>query len=78
MSRRDHLSRLDMHDILMSQLDWNAQQRLESFAPTHLPVPSGSRIPIDYTERIPDSSPFGCRRFSACTKRRPSPKAACR
>jgi ATP-dependent helicase HrpB len=53
MSRRDHLSRLDMHDILMSQLDWNAQQRLESFAPTHLPVPSGSRIPIDYSEESP-------------------------
>ncbi|HEY5756699.1 MAG TPA: ATP-dependent helicase HrpB [Steroidobacter sp.] len=53
MSRRDHLSRLDMHDMLMSQLDWNAQQRLEAFAPTHLPVPSGSRIPIDYTDESP-------------------------
>ena len=48
MSRRDHLARLDMHGILLSLLDWNAQQRLEEFAPTHLDVPSGSRIPIEY------------------------------
>jgi ATP-dependent helicase HrpB len=53
MSRRDHLSRLDLHAILMSLLDWNAQQRLETFAPTHLAVPSGSRIPIDYSEDSP-------------------------
>ncbi len=53
MSRRDHLTRLDLHGILMSLLDWNAQQRLEMFAPTHLAVPSGSRIPIDYTEESP-------------------------
>lgn len=53
MSRRDHLARLNLHDMLMSLLDWNAQQRLEMFAPTHLLVPSGSRIPIDYTEESP-------------------------
>ncbi len=53
MSRRDHLARLEMHDILMSLLDWNAQQRLEEFAPTHLEVPSGSRIPIDYVDGSP-------------------------
>ena len=53
MSRRDHLARLDLHGILMSLLDWNAQQRLETFAPTHLLVPSGSRIPIDYADESP-------------------------
>lgn len=53
MSRRDHLARLDLHAILMSLLDWNAQQRLETFAPTHLAVPSGSRIPIDYNDDAP-------------------------
>jgi ATP-dependent helicase HrpB len=50
ISRRDHLVRLDMHEILWSMLDWNAQQRLEEVAPTHLSVPSGSRIPIDYSD----------------------------
>jgi ATP-dependent helicase HrpB len=53
MSRCDHLARLDLHAILMSLLDWNAQQRLEEFAPTHLVVPSGSRIPIDYADDSP-------------------------
>jgi ATP-dependent helicase HrpB len=49
MSRRDHLARLDMTGIVASLLDWNQRQRLDEFAPTHLQVPSGSRIPIDYS-----------------------------
>lgn len=49
MSRRDHLARLDMTGILTSLLDWNQRQRLDELAPTHLQVPSGSRIPIDYS-----------------------------
>jgi len=53
MSRREHLARLDLHAVLMSLLDWNAQQRLETIAPTHLLVPSGSRIPVDYTDETP-------------------------
>lgn len=53
LARRDHLSRLDMHDILWSMLDWNMQQRLNEAAPTHLVVPSGSRIPIDYSQPEP-------------------------
>jgi ATP-dependent helicase HrpB len=34
-------------------LDWNAQQRLDRLAPTHLGVPSGSRIAIDYSSGLP-------------------------
>ncbi|HET9448991.1 MAG TPA: ATP-dependent helicase HrpB [Steroidobacteraceae bacterium] len=49
MSRRDHLARLDMTGIIAGMLDWNQRQRLEEIAPTHLQVPSGSRIPIDYS-----------------------------
>ena len=49
MSRRDHLARLDMTGIMASLLDWNSRQRLDELAPTHLQVPSGSRIPIDYS-----------------------------
>jgi ATP-dependent helicase HrpB len=48
VSRRDHLARLDLAAILESLLDWPQQQRLASVAPTHLGVPSGSRIPIEY------------------------------
>lgn len=53
MSRRDHWSRLDMHAALIALLDWNQQQRLNELAPAHLAVPSGSRIPIDYSTEAP-------------------------
>jgi ATP-dependent helicase HrpB len=49
MSRRDHLARLDTTAIIGALLDWNQRQRLDEIAPTHLQVPSGSRIPIDYS-----------------------------
>lgn len=48
MTRRDHWARLDLHTALLGLLDWDQQQRLNALAPTHLTVPSGSRIPIDY------------------------------
>ena len=38
-------SRLSLTSILESLLDWPQRQRLETIAPTHLGVPSGSRIP---------------------------------
>jgi ATP-dependent helicase HrpB len=53
ISRRDHLSRLSLTPILEARLDWPQQQRLASVAPTHLDVPSGSRIPIEYTTAGP-------------------------
>lgn len=56
MSRRDHLSRLNLTEALIALLDWNQQQRLNEFAPTHFGVPSGSRIPIDYTSESPTVS----------------------
>jgi ATP-dependent helicase HrpB len=53
MTRRDHLSRLDLHATLLAMLSWPQQTRLNEFAPTHLHVPSGSNIPIDYTTDPP-------------------------
>ena len=53
ISRRDQLGRLDMHAILQGLLDWQQQQRLEQLAPSHLVVPSGSRIAIDYSTAAP-------------------------
>ena len=46
--RRAQLERLDLHDILRAQLSWEQQQALDRLAPTHIDVPSGSRLPIDY------------------------------
>jgi len=49
ISRRDHLTRLPLLDILKNRLDWDQQQQLERMAPTHVQVPSGSRKKISYS-----------------------------
>lgn len=56
ITRRSQLTRLDMHQILLGMLDWNQQTRLNGIAPTHITVPSGSIIPIDYTSEPPTLS----------------------
>lgn len=48
MTRLDHLKKLDMKNIILGMLTWEQQKALERLAPTHLTVPSGSRIQIDY------------------------------
>ncbi|HXQ64248.1 MAG TPA: ATP-dependent helicase HrpB [Steroidobacteraceae bacterium] len=53
ITRRDHLARLDLVAILRTRLDHRLAQSLERLAPTHLAVPSGSRVPIDYSADAP-------------------------
>lgn len=48
MTRREHLRRLDLSGALYDLLDGRARARLDELAPTHLPVPSGSRIRLRY------------------------------
>ncbi len=48
MTRREHLQRLDLDAILGAQLDYAQAQRLAKLAPTHLSVPSGSRVALAY------------------------------
>ncbi|MEA3353129.1 MAG: ATP-dependent helicase HrpB [Campylobacterota bacterium] len=43
------LETLDMYNILLGQLSWEQQQRLQKLVPTHIKVPSGSNIKIDYS-----------------------------
>jgi ATP-dependent helicase HrpB len=50
ITRREHFARIDLQGALRALLDWKQQQRLDELAPTHIVVPSGSRIPIDYTD----------------------------
>jgi ATP-dependent helicase HrpB len=66
VTRRAHLARLDLLAILKARLDWQQGQQLDRDAPTHLEVPSGSRLKLDYS---PGESPvlavklqemFGC------------------
>jgi ATP-dependent helicase HrpB len=49
VSRREHLARLDLGAALKALLPWDRQRALDRLAPTHVEVPSGSRVPIDYT-----------------------------
>ncbi len=51
---RDQLQRLDLMGILHARLSWNQAQRLDQLAPSHLQVPSGSRIALSYeSDRSP-------------------------
>jgi len=44
----EQLNKLDLAAILTARLSWPQQQSLDRLAPTHLTVPSGSRIRIAY------------------------------
>jgi ATP-dependent helicase HrpB len=50
VTRRAEFDHIDLDAALKSRLDWRAQQRLDALAPSHLTVPSGSRLPLDYTQ----------------------------
>jgi ATP-dependent helicase HrpB len=50
VTRRDHLARLPLTDILRALLSWEQQRELEKRAPSHLQVPTGSNIRIDYLD----------------------------
>jgi ATP-dependent helicase HrpB len=50
VTRRDHLARLALPEILRALLPWDKQRELDQLAPTHLQVPSGSNIRIDYLD----------------------------
>jgi ATP-dependent helicase HrpB len=50
VTRRDHLARLSLPEILRALLPWDKQRELDKLAPTHLQVPSGSNIRIDYLD----------------------------
>ncbi|AWU92882.1 ATP-dependent helicase HrpB [Azospirillum ramasamyi] len=53
VSRRAHLERIDLSSALRALLPWELRTRLDAEAPTHVEVPSGSRIPIDYDGEEP-------------------------
>lgn len=53
LNRADHLARLDLAAALLAGLDWGQKQTLDRLAPTHLPVPSGDHIRLDYQPHGP-------------------------
>lgn len=46
----DALARVDVADALLARLTWKQRERLDALAPTHCVVPSGSRLPVDYSD----------------------------
>ncbi|WP_310568626.1 ATP-dependent helicase HrpB [Gemmatimonas sp.] len=44
------LALVDWHEALQSLMPWSQRSALERLAPTHIDVPSGSRIALDYSE----------------------------
>ena len=59
MRRLDDLAKLDLAELVLNLLDWTQRRALDEHAPTHLVVPSGSRIPVDYSE--PDAPTLSVR-----------------
>jgi len=49
MNRWSDLARVDLLAALSSLLDYPAQQQLQALAPTHLSIPTGQRVRLDYT-----------------------------
>jgi ATP-dependent helicase HrpB len=50
LRRMEEVQRLDLGAVLLMPLSWEQRRTLDEWAPTHLEVPSGSRIGIDYTD----------------------------
>jgi len=50
VTRRAHLARVPLADALRALLPYDQQRRLDELAPSHLEVPTGSRIRIDYLD----------------------------
>ncbi len=48
--RLGDVARVDLGAALLARLPWSARAALDRIAPSHFEVPSGSRIPIDYTD----------------------------
>lgn len=53
ITRRSHFEKIDLHAALSTLLTWDQQRTLDDLAPTHVAVPSGSRIPLDYSGEAP-------------------------
>ncbi|MEO8017881.1 MAG: ATP-dependent helicase C-terminal domain-containing protein, partial [Pseudomonadota bacterium] len=59
-TRRSQLTRVPLLDALRARLDYEQQRKLEDLAPTHIGLPTGSRVPIDYLD---DNAPVASMRM---------------
>ena len=50
LRRRSEVEQLDPGALLLESLSWEQRRTLDELAPTHVVVPTGSRIPVDYSD----------------------------
>ena len=50
VTRREHLARVPLAEALRARMGWQRLRELDALAPTHLTVPSGAQIRIDYLD----------------------------
>jgi ATP-dependent helicase HrpB len=50
LRRRSEVEQLDLGGVLLESLTWEQRRALDQLAPTHVVVPTGSRIPVDYSD----------------------------
>jgi ATP-dependent helicase HrpB len=48
LRRRTQVERIGLAAVLLDMLTWEQRRALDLLAPTHVAVPTGSRIPVDY------------------------------
>lgn len=53
VTRLSHFGALDLSSMLRNLLPWPLPQRLDELAPSHVQVPSGSSVRLDYSEQPP-------------------------
>jgi len=60
ITRRSQLTRVPVLDALRARLTYEQQRKLEELAPTHIGLPTGSRVRIDYLD---DNAPLASMRM---------------
>jgi ATP-dependent helicase HrpB len=60
VTRRSQLSRVPLVDALRARLSYEQHRKLEDLAPTHVGLPTGSRVRIDYLD---DKAPIASMRM---------------
>ncbi|MBW7837206.1 MAG: ATP-dependent helicase HrpB [Sphingomonadales bacterium] len=53
VNRQAQFAKIDLAAALKNRLDWAQGKKLDELAPSHVTVPSGSRLPLDYGDEGP-------------------------
>jgi ATP-dependent helicase HrpB len=50
LRRLEELRRIDLGALLLDRVPWRLRAQLDEIAPAHIAVPTGSRVPVDYSD----------------------------